>query len=230
MSADFVHVIYMSRIIDLSLPIDTKTTSPPSQAMKIEVSHSYRKPGWWQASRIGLSVHTGTHIDSPLHVIEGTPSVGEIRLERLVGEATVLDLTNKTSIVPVDRVDLEKFDEMIRPDDIIILRTDWTDTKWGTDEYWNKSPYLTEDGAKYLIQKKPKAVGFDFFEEYSARLKDFKPDDFLVHKIILGSGTPLIEGLTNLGEISKQRVNLFALPLKLMVAEAAPARVIAVEY
>jgi kynurenine formamidase len=88
---------------------------------------------------------------------------------------------------------------------------------------------LSEDGAKWLVTRKPKAVGVDFFEEYSARLKDFKPDDFVVHKIILGAGIIIIEHLTNLNKVSKERVKLYILPLKLMISEAAPARAIAIE-
>jgi len=219
----------MTKVIDLSLPIDTATMSPPSQAKKVEISYSYRTPGWWQASLITLSSHTATHVDSPLHVVKGAPKIGEIGLEKLIGDAIILDLTHKEPNTAITSKDLEKFDKKVRPNDIIILRTDWTDKKWGTDEYWNESPYLSEDGAKWLVTRKPKAVGVDFFEEYSARLKDFKPDDFVVHKIILGAGIIIIEHLTNLNKVSKERVKLYVLPLKLMISEAAPARAIAIE-
>lgn len=206
-----------------------QTISPPSQAKKVSVKYAHRSPGWWQASAIDMSVHTATHVDSPLHVIKGSYAVGEISLEKLIGDAIILDLTNKGPNSAINSKDLMKYEEKIRVNDIIILRTDWTDKKWGTNEYWDQSPYLTEDGAKWLVAKFPKAVGFDFFEEYSARLKDFKPDDFIVHKIILSRGIVIIEHLTNLRELSRERIKLYVLPLKLMVTEAAPARVIAIE-
>lgn len=219
----------MAKIVDLSLPVDVTTISPPSQARRVEISHVHRKPGWWQASWIALSAHTATHVDSPLHVIEGAPKIGEIQLDKVVGEAIILDLTDKGPRSPISSEDLRKFEGKIFPGDIVVLRTDWSDKKWGTDDYWNDSPYLTQDGAKWLLQKRPKAIAFDFFEEYSARLKDFKPQDFIVHKELLGSGIILIEGLVNLGMLTKERVKFFASPLKLMVTEAAPARVIAIE-
>ncbi|MEM3730799.1 MAG: cyclase family protein [Candidatus Bathyarchaeia archaeon] len=219
----------MVKIIDLSLPIDATTTSPPSQNKKVEVNYVHRTPGWWQASTVTLSSHTATHVDSPLHVIKEAPKIGEISLEKLCGDAVILDLTEKGPNSAITAENLKKFDRKIRRSDIVLLRTDWTDKKWGTSEYWYDSPYLTEDGAKYLITKQPKAIGFDFFEEYSARLKDFKPEDFVVHKIILGAGVIIIEHLTNLSKISKERIKLYVLPLKLMVTEAAPARAIAVE-
>lgn len=219
----------MVKIIDLSLPIDTQTISPPSQAKKVFVEYAYRSPGWWQASTITLSAHTATHVDSPLHVIKDSITVGQLSLEKLIGDAIILNLTNKKPNSPITSEDFIKYEEKIRFNDIIILRTDWTDKKWGTNEYWDNSPYLTEDGAKWLVAKCPKAIGFDFFEEYSARLKDFKPEDFVVHKMILKEGIAIIEHLTNLGKISRERVKLYVLPLKLMVTEAAPARAIAIE-
>lgn len=215
-------------IVDLSLPIGAEAASPPSQKRKVEVSHIHRKPGWWQASWISFSAHTATHVDSPLHVIRDAPKIGEIGLERTCGEAVVLDFTDKGPNSSITSEDLKRFDDKIRQGDIVLLRTDWSDKKWGDKEYWTDSPYLTADGAEWLCQKRPKAIGFDFFQEYSARLEDFKPGDFVVHKKLLGSGILFIENLTNLRKLRKQRVKIFALPLKIMVTEAAPARVIAV--
>lgn len=219
----------MTKIIDLSLPVDLKTMSPPSQARRVDVEYAYRKPGWWQASSIILSSHTATHVDSPLHVIEKTEKIGEIDLDRVTGEGIVLNLTNKGANSSIASRDLQPFDRKVRSGDIVVLRTDWTEKMWGTKQYWNDSPYLTEDGARWLVKKRPKALGFDFFEEYSARLENFKPCDFVIHKIILGAGIVLIEGLCNLRKISRERVKIYALPLKLMMTEAAPARAIAIE-
>jgi kynurenine formamidase len=217
------------RIVDLSVPVDASTISPPSQGRRIEISYVHRKPGWWQASWVSLSPHTGTHVDSPLHVIGDAPTIGEIELDNVVGEAVVIDLTDKGANSAITPEDLKKFEEEIRPGDIIVLRTDWTDKKWGTEEYWNDSPYLTLEGAKWLAKKKPKAIAFDFFEEYSARLKDFKPKDFIVHRELLSSGIIIIEHLTNLKKLTRRRVKIFAAPLKLLIAEASPARAFAIE-
>ena len=101
----------MTKVIDLSLPIDTATMSPPSQAKKVEISYSYRTPGWWQASLITLSSHTATHVDSPLHVVKGAPKIGEIGLEKLIGDAIILDLTHKEPNTAITSKDLEKFDK-----------------------------------------------------------------------------------------------------------------------
>ena len=47
----------------------------------------------WQGSHITTTTHVGSHVDSPLHVAEGAPTIGDIELERVIGPAVVLDLT-----------------------------------------------------------------------------------------------------------------------------------------
>jgi len=216
------------KIIDLSLPLYDGTPSPPSQARKVEVKTVHKSPGFWQASWLSFSAHTASHVDSQLHVVKDTPAIGNLPLDNFIGDAVILDLTHKDAKEAITVDDLKKFEEDIKEGDIVILRTDWTDKKFGTDDYWNESPYLTVEGAEWLAGKKPKAIAFDFFEEYSARLVDFKPDDFVMHKAILGKGIFIMEGFTNLGKIGRKRFKLFAAPLKIIDAEAAPARFFAV--
>ena len=74
-------------------------------------------------------------------------------------------------------------------------------SRWGTfPDYFTRSPFLTPEAADWLALRRPSAVGFDFFEEYCARLEDFTSEDFICHRILLGAGIPLLEGIMNLGE------------------------------
>ncbi len=219
------------KIIDLSVPIYGDSQVPPSQPRKTNIETVYKEPGFWQASWLSISAHLASHVDSPLHVIDNSPTIGEVPLESVIGTAVVLDFTEKNENDEITEKDLEKYSDDIKRDDIVILRTDWGKKRFESEDfsYWHKSPYLTPDAAKWLVSKKPKAIAFDFFEEYNARLKDFKPDDFIVHKIILGAGIIIIEGLTNLDKIGKRTDKFFACPLKIMNTEAAPARIFVIE-
>jgi arylformamidase len=49
------------------------------------------------------------------------------------------------------------------------------------------------------------------------------------HDVILRRGVPLIEYLCNLGAVRSARAEICALPLKLLDADGAPARVVAIE-
>ncbi len=218
------------KIIDLSVPIYGDSQIPPSQPVKISIETVHKEPGYWQASWLSISAHLASHVDSPLHVIENSPVIGDISLDKVIGEAVVLDFTDKGEDEEITDKDLEKYAGEIKEGDIVILRTDWGAKRFTASDfsYWNKSPVLTAEGARWLVKRKPKAVAFDFFEEYNARLKDFKPDDFIVHKIILGAGIIIIEGMVNLDKLPKRVKNFFACPLKVMESEAAPARIFAV--
>lgn len=210
--------------MDLSLPLRGGTVSPPSQATRIELSVVRRGPGHWQATSVSMSVHTGSHVDSPLHCLEDGVPIGEIPLEKVVGEALVVSLTHIGANVGVTVRDLEGYETRIREGDILLLHTGWSDRKFGDPDYFIASPYLTDEGALWLAERKPRAIGFDFFQERAAKTPDFRPEDFTVHRIFMSRGIVIMEGLTNLGALGGERVLFFAAPLKIMESEAAPAR------
>src|SRR5678815_2012816 len=83
----------MSRFIDLSVTVDENTFSPPSTNMTLEVTPHRRGPGFWQVSSVNQSLHTGAHIDSPLHVFKNGITTAEITLDQVMGEALVVDLS-----------------------------------------------------------------------------------------------------------------------------------------
>ena len=82
----------MSRYIDLSVTVDETTLSPPSTNLRLEVTPHRRGPGFWQVSSVRQSLHTGAHIDSPLHVFKDGITTAEISLDQVMGEALVVDL------------------------------------------------------------------------------------------------------------------------------------------
>src|SRR5207248_9674269 len=83
----------MKRYVDLSVMVSDATMSPPSTNMKLEVTPHRRGPGFWQVSSVHQSLHTGAHIDSPLHVFKDGITTAEISLDQVMGEAVVVDLS-----------------------------------------------------------------------------------------------------------------------------------------
>ena len=117
----------------------------------------------------------------------------------------------------------------LRAGDIAVVRTDWTDRAWGHfPDFYTRSPYLAPDAAEWLVSRSPKAVAFDFFEEHSARRRDFTSEDFVCHRILLGAGLPLLEQITGLGSVGRNRFDFFAPFYKIAGSDAAPARFFAV--
>src|SRR3954447_2793585 len=116
----------------------------------------------------------------------------------------------------------------IEEGDILVIRTDWTDQAWGDfPRFYVESPYLTEDADDWIVEPRPRAVVFDFFEEYTVALDDVTSQDFVVHRKLLGQGLPLVEQATHLGGIDRPRFRLLAPFFLLEQAEAAPCRIFA---
>jgi arylformamidase len=221
----------MTRYIDLSVPIQTGTSLPPPAKRETRISQ-YTRGGkeHWQGSYIETTTHVGSHVDSPLHVVAGAPTIGQVPLEKTIGEAVLLDLTPVQPNEPIGAERLEPHRGKIREGDIAVLRTDWTDRMWNTPEFWTESPYLTEDGARWLAEHRPKAVVVDFFEEYIARFVDFQAEEFVVHLVLLRDhDIAIVENATNLGALSRERFRLFAAPMKIMDSEGGPTRIFAME-
>jgi arylformamidase len=225
----------MVKIVDLSPAVPHGFKGPPSTDLGVQMNvRTKSTPGFWMSTQIDLmSLHTGTHVESALHSIEDGEAVDEVALERVIGDAVVLDLTPTEAMQILDVADLEEASgkleasgESIRPGDILLLRTDWAQRHIGTPKYFKESPGLTEEAARWIAGRGPKSVGCDFFEEPVARQPGWTADQFVVHLAILGAGIPLIEGLVNLRDLPP-RVRFFAPFYKFKGVESAPARAFA---
>jgi len=216
----------MARLIDLSVGVNANTLSPPSTNIRVEITPHRRGPGFWQVSSVNQGLHTGAHIDSPLHVFKDGITTAEISLEQVIGEAVTIDLSFVGANHRITVDDLKRGGaDKVKKGEIVLLRTDWTDKMYGKwPEYFTQSPFFPPESAEWLVAKGPKSIGFDFFEEYCARLPDFTSEDFPMHRVILGAGIVIMEGLTNLGALPRRRVPFYAPFYKIEGTEGAPAR------
>jgi len=216
----------MAKLIDLSVAVNSNTLSPPSTNIRVEITPHRRGPGFWQVSSVNQGLHTGAHIDSPLHVFKDGITTAEISLEQVIGEAVTIDLSFVGANHRITVDDLKRGGaDKVKKGEIVLLRTDWTDKMYGKwPEYFTQSPFFPPESAEWLVAKGPKSIGFDFFEEYCARLPDFTSEDFPMHRVILGAGIVIMEGLTNLGALPRRRVPFYAPFYKIEGTEGAPAR------
>lgn len=218
----------MTRIVDLSVTIGPETLSPPSVAQRLTLTPHHRGPGYWRASTVAMTLHTGSHVDFTAHVVEGGEVASDVSLDRLCGPALVLDVHDLVGSEQPITVELlrERGGDDLQPGDIALVRTDWAERMWGAfPDYYLRSPYCAPEAAGWLVARGVKAIGFDCFSEYCARLPDFTSEDFVIHKIILEGGAILMQQLTNLARLPVgRRVQFFAPCLKMTGAEGSPVR------
>lgn len=167
--------------------------------------------GYVTESRIELDVHTGTHVDAPLHMVEAGETFETISMEKLVGACKVLDLTDVED--GITRADLERF--AIKEGDFLLFKT----KNSFSEEFMFDFVYLAHDGAQYLTSLGIRGVGTDALG--IERSQEGHP----THKTLFAAGIIVIEGL-RLQEVEQGDYFLVAAPLKLLGTDAAPARVL----
>lgn len=166
------------------------------------------------ASLMTADVHVGTHVDAPLHFVDGGADLEAIPLDNFIGPATVVDLSART---PITAGDLDRAQIAQGVERLLIRANQQPD--------WFERPFnpafnaLTQDAATWIGDRELKLVGIDYL---SIQRFDDGPE---THQILLGAGVCILEGL-DLSEVSPGDYELVCLPLRLQVAEAAPARAI----
>lgn len=157
-------------------------------------------------------MHVGTHMDAPLHMIEGGKYMSEISLDHFVGPGVLLDVRGKKEI---DHTMIPK----IPRGSIVLLRTGLS-LIYGSQDYEKEFPKITESFAEKLVAVGSSILGLDF-------LNPDTEETFPVHKILLSKEVLIIENLMNLEAlVGVKNFEVFAFPMKLH-AEAAPVRVVA---
>jgi arylformamidase len=215
-------------IVDLSMAIQ------PHWRWKIvrDCPFSHEKGDGIQATVLSLPMHAFTHVDTPLHILPDQITIHQVDLVNLAGPAAVLDFTGIGPNQPITVESMRQKGHVIRKGDIVLLKTGWDlQRDWRTREFWKDAPYVEEKAAAWLAEQEIRAVGFDFPQDFSIRdIPERHPplEELTTHHLILRKGIYLIEYLCNLHRVHADRVQVYALPLKVLGAEGAPARVIAV--
>jgi arylformamidase len=200
----------MTEIIDISVPVRPgMVTYPGDPTVTLERVVSIAGGGVVNLSRLDFGVHSGTHVDAPVHFIDGAPAAESLPLEVLIGPARVLDLT------AAERLDASAFDG-VELQERVLLKTRNSEL-WARETFADDFLALTEDGARRLIDGGVRLVGIDYLSI----------GDEAAHQALLGAGVVAIEGL-DLRRVDPGDYELICAPLKLVGSDGAPARVVLV--
>lgn len=161
-----------------------------------------------------MDVHTGTHLDAPLHMLENGATIDTIPLESTVGLARVLDFTGVED--SIGRADLEPHN--IKPGEWLLFKT----RNSFSEQFDFKFVFLNEEGAHYLKEIGIKGVGTD-----GLGIERDQPN-YGTHKTLMNAGILIAEGL-RFKDIEAGSYLMVLAPLKLTGIEAAPARAFLLE-
>ena len=198
--------------IDITIPLSEKTPVFPGDP---EVRFNHLVRDGFRLTSIEFSSHSGTHVDAPLHYIDGGLSVDRISLERINGESIVVDLRGPGhSSGFVTKEDVPQKTDGVK---ILILNTGFSPESSGMNHYMpinvECAEYLANYGYTCVVTDAPSIEAFD--------------GDGTVHRILLGRDVYIIE-MADLSHVSPGRYHLYAMPLKLEGCDGSPVRAVLV--
>jgi len=198
-------------LIDISVPIrERMPIYDRNPGVRLERELSIPRGDTANVSRLELGVHTGTHVDAPLHFFEGGADAESLPLDPLVGRAFVADATHLDG--PIGAAALASCS---LPDaERILLRTP-NSRLWELDHFTRDFIRLDGSGAQSLVERGVRAVGLDYLSI----------GDEEAHRVLLDAGVVAIEGL-DLRSVDPGWYDLVCLPLRVPAADGAPARAV----
>lgn len=142
--------------------------------------------------RLELMTHTGTHVDALFHFFPEAETIDALPLNHFHAPCTALDLRHKEAGAGLVAADFEPHSEKIRTGMIVLLKTGWAEKRALTREFLTAWPYLTGEGAEYLVSRGVHGVGI---EGLSIGGWDDPQKETAAHKVLLGAKKLIIEDI-----------------------------------
>ncbi|MDE3056507.1 MAG: cyclase family protein [Bacteroidota bacterium] len=200
-------------VIDLTHPItdNMPVYFPWHPATEIVQTATYAHDRC-EVRRLAIGTHSGTHIDAPSHILEGTPALDKYDPNLWCMKAQVLDFTPRQ---PRQEIMKEEVQEKLKQRGIgVIIKAGW-DVHFGKNDYYKTYPPISNAAAEFFLAMNVPLVAAD------------TPFTLDVHYLLLRRGIPLVTNLNNTARLKEGIVTLISAPLLIAGADGAPARVFA---
>jgi arylformamidase len=208
----------MSKYIDVSISISPDLPIwPGSSEIRFERQLDLEQGDIVTDTNLCFSVHTGTHVDAPMHFILGASGVDELSLDTLIGKTYVVTIDDKIDIITPEVLAALNIPLAAKR---LLLKTR-NSKLWESNikEFQTDFVALTDKAAQWVVDRGIQLIGIDYLS-----IQRFY-DGPETHQILLGANTIIVEGL-NLTAVSTGFYDMLCLPIKLKGVEGAPARVL----
>ena len=202
------------QVYDVSMPLSADMLLyPGTDAPVVERYRTMAQGDSSNNSRFSMGCHAGTHVDALCHYVDGAPAIEAVSADLLVGPARVFDLTVTERITAADLAPLD-WEGVVR----VLLKT--ANSEQLSNPTFNPAfIYVDDSAAEFLVAQGVRLLGVDYLS-----VDQYHSPTHPAHHALLGNGVTVIEGL-DLSQVPAGDYTLVAAPLKLVGAEAAPARV-----
>jgi kynurenine formamidase len=209
------------KIIDLSHTMKSgMPVYPGDDAPTIQKVLTHEEDGA-QVTRLNISSHTGTHLDTPRHFVAAGATADTMALENFTGKGIVIDCREFEQHQQIPLSHIMVYKKQLKNADFALIYTGW-DKHWGKPIYFDHFPFLSVDAAEFLVGTQIKGIGLDF-----PSIDGIDSSNFPNHQLVLGTGLVIIENLTNLGALIDKSFQFAAFPLKIIEGDGSPVRALA---
>ncbi|MCL1981998.1 MAG: cyclase family protein [Clostridiales bacterium] len=200
------------KLIDISQALNNDTPVYPGDSKLSLVEDKTLKNDGYSSYVLTSCLHTGTHIDVPMHMTGDDRTAADFPVDCFSGRGVLLDVRGEYLIAM-----RPCFESIVGEGDVVLLHTGF-DKWYGKVSYFADRPSVSKELSEFLISRKIKMLGMDMPSP------DRPPHD--IHKALLESGVILLENLTNLEALQGiGDFEVMALPLKI-AAEASFVRAV----
>lgn len=207
------------KIYDISVAVPDAPAYPGDPEASLRRVRSMENGDVCNLTEVHMCVHSGTHADSPLHFIDGEPSIDLTDPALFCGKARVVTVYKKTG--QIEREDLEPI-EVKKGERILFKTRNSLDGHIGDRVFYGNFCALSLGAAEYLSERGAVLVGIDYASIGAGEAT--AP----THRIILGARIAVLEWL-DLRGVDDGEYFLTAAPLKFAGAEGAPVRALLFE-
>ncbi len=202
--------------IDVSVPLRSGMVHWPSDPpVRIEHFMDMAKGDAATTSKLSMCAHAGTHMDAPIHFVAGGKGLDQLPLDVVIGPARVLLIEHPQMIAAEE---LRRHE--IKQGERILFKTRNSERCWKTDTFIEDFVHLTQEACRMLVDAATQLVGVDYLS-----VGGYKKDGPAVHRMLLGAGIWIIEGL-DLSRVKPGSYSLVCLPLRIIGGDGAPARAV----
>jgi arylformamidase len=205
--------------IDVTATLDPGTTPvyEGDAPMTFRFLRDMRRGDALTLSAYSMGAHSGTHIDAPMHFIRDGASIDRVPLEALIGPARVVEIPD--AVQAIDAAELQR--HAWRGAERVLFRTRSSMRGWMRSSTFHRDfAYIAPDAAQLLADAGVRLVGVDYISA-----EQFGAPAPATHRILLGKGIPIVEGLMLEG-VRGGDYDLIVLPIKVAGHEGAPARAV----
>jgi arylformamidase len=165
-------------------------------------------------SVLSFGAHSGTHVDAPVHFVDGGKGVDALDPAVGMGPVRVVEITDTVSVTADAIAGLG-----LRRGERVLFKTANSPGAWRQDGFDEQAVYLDGDASQALADTGVALAGIDYLSVGGYRCDNGDA----AHRPLLEAGVWILEGL-DLSVVTPGAYELCCVPLRLVGCDASPVR------